>query len=97
MDSWLSNRDQVHPFDKTTFLSDQPGPHLRFMSSFLESQMFASFIDAKVLANYGKSSQAIRVLDARIKLLKYINILFSLLTAIDTLSQVTVCNIYIIF
>ncbi|XP_032781013.1 DENN domain-containing protein 5B isoform X2 [Daphnia magna] len=70
MDSWLSNRDQVHPFDKTTFLSDQPGPHLRFMSSFLESQMFASFIDAKVLANYGQYSHSVRVLDARIKLLK---------------------------
>lgn len=71
MESWLSNRDHVHPFDKTTFLSDQPGPHLRFMSCFLESQMFASFIDAKVLANYGQSCHAIRVLDARIKLLKY--------------------------
>ncbi|XP_046464167.1 DENN domain-containing protein 5B-like isoform X1 [Daphnia pulex] len=70
MDSWLSNRDQVHPFDKTTFLSDQPGPHLRFMSCFLESQMFANFIDAKVLANYGQYSHSVRVLDARIKLLK---------------------------
>ncbi|XP_046442156.1 cytoplasmic dynein 2 heavy chain 1-like [Daphnia pulex] len=64
MDSWLSNRDQVHPFDKTTFLSDQPRPHLRFMSCFLESQMFANFIDAKVLAYYGQYSHSVRVLDA---------------------------------
>lgn len=68
----MSNRDQAHPFDKTTFLSDQPGPHLRFMSCFLESQMFANFIDAKVLANYGQCCHSVRVLDARIRLLKYL-------------------------
>ena len=66
----MSNRDQVNPFDKTTFLSDQPGSHLRFMSSFLESQMFANFVDAKVLANYGQCCHSVRVLDARIRLLK---------------------------
>ena len=72
MDSWLSNRDQVHPFDKTTFLSDQPGPHLPFLSRFLQSQMFATFIDSKVLANYGQYHHSVRVLDARIKLLRLI-------------------------
>lgn len=60
----------MHPFDKTTFLSDQPRHHLRFMSSFLESQLFANFIDAKVLANYGQYSHSVRILDGRIRLLK---------------------------
>jgi DENN domain-containing protein 5 len=70
LESWISNREMVHTFDKTTFLSDQPAPHLPFLSRFLESQMFASFIDSKVLANFGQPSHSVRVLDARIKLLK---------------------------
>lgn len=32
--------------------------------------MFANFIDAKVLANYGQYSHAVRILDSRIRLLK---------------------------
>ena len=71
MESWLSNRDSVPPFDKTTFLSDQPGPHLPFLSCFLEGQMFATFIDSKVLSNFGQCSHSVRVFDDRIKLLRY--------------------------
>ena len=73
MESWLSNRENVHTFDKTTFLSDQPAAHLPFLSRFLESQMFASFIDSKVLANFGQAHHCVRVLDTRIKLLKLAN------------------------
>lgn len=32
-------------FDKTSFLSDQKQSHLAFLSSFLETQMFSTFID----------------------------------------------------
>lgn len=50
MEAWFSQRESMQNFDKTAFLSDQPDPHLPFLSRFLETQMFASLIDNKVLA-----------------------------------------------
>ncbi|XP_074442926.1 DENN domain-containing protein 5A [Larus michahellis] len=44
-ESWFTNREQMQNFDKASFLSDQPEPYLPFLSRFLETQMFASFID----------------------------------------------------
>ncbi|VDP95843.1 unnamed protein product, partial [Trichobilharzia regenti] len=35
-------------FDKVGFLSDQPETHLPFLSAFLETQMFASFLDSRI-------------------------------------------------
>lgn len=35
-------------FDKVSFLSDQPETHLAFLSAFLETQMFTSFLDQRV-------------------------------------------------
>ncbi|XP_022697417.1 DENN domain-containing protein 5B-like isoform X4 [Varroa jacobsoni] len=51
IESWLSNNREtsLQNFDKTSFLSDQPQQHLAFLSKFIETQMFTSFIDAKVL------------------------------------------------
>lgn len=40
--------DEGSPFDKMAFLSDQPRKHLPFLSRFVETQSFTSFIDAKV-------------------------------------------------
>ncbi|CAH8665325.1 unnamed protein product [Schistosoma rodhaini] len=37
----------LHGFDKVGFLSDQPETHLPFLSAFLETQMFASFLDSR--------------------------------------------------
>lgn len=31
-----------------SFLSDHPKPHLPFLSAFLETQIFASFVDGKL-------------------------------------------------
>ena len=39
------NSESVINFDKTSFLSDQKQSFLPFLSSFLESQMFSTFID----------------------------------------------------
>uniref|UniRef100_UPI00358FF0A7 DENN domain-containing protein 5A-like isoform X2 n=1 Tax=Myxine glutinosa TaxID=7769 RepID=UPI00358FF0A7 len=47
-------REQTHNFDKASFLSDQPEPHLPFLSRFLETQMFASFVDAKIASQSNK-------------------------------------------
>ncbi|CAH8637671.1 unnamed protein product [Heterobilharzia americana] len=51
-------------FDKVGFLSDQPETHLPFLSAFLETQMFASFLDSRInwnnLFNSLSDSQAIQ-------------------------------------
>lgn len=54
-------------FDKATFLSDQATQSLPFLAQFLETQMFASFIDSKILANFNEIDPNLRVFDKRIK------------------------------
>jgi hypothetical protein len=58
-------------FDKATFLSDQPEQHLPFLSRFIESQMFATLIDNKIMANWSEVEPNLRVFDRRIRLLRY--------------------------
>ena len=53
-DQWKRDREQFHNFDRTAFLSDQPEKHLPFLSAFLETQMFRSFIDEKIEAYYNR-------------------------------------------
>ncbi|XP_012286548.1 DENN domain-containing protein 5B isoform X3 [Orussus abietinus] len=69
-DEWLSNRDSMHVFDKATFLSDQPAQHLPFLSRFLETQMFASLVDSKVMSTWSDLDFNIKVFDNRIANLK---------------------------
>lgn len=69
-DEWLNNRDSMHVFDKATFLSDQPTQHLPFLSRFLETQMFASLVDSKVMSTWSELDFNIRVFDQRISLLR---------------------------
>uniref|UniRef100_A0A0A9WD06 DENN domain-containing protein 5B n=2 Tax=Lygus hesperus TaxID=30085 RepID=A0A0A9WD06_LYGHE len=69
-DEWLSNRESMQNFDKATFLSDQPQHHLPFLSRFIETQMFATLIDNKILSNWGKMETNLRVFERRIKFLK---------------------------
>uniref|UniRef100_A0A0X3NW61 DENN domain-containing protein 5A n=1 Tax=Schistocephalus solidus TaxID=70667 RepID=A0A0X3NW61_SCHSO len=40
----------LQAFDKVGFLSDCPETHIPFLSAFLETQMFASFLDARLLS-----------------------------------------------
>lgn len=56
----------MHVFDKATFLSDQPAQHLPFLSRFLETQMFASLVDNKVMSSWTELDFNIKVFDNRI-------------------------------
>ncbi|XP_064417696.1 DENN domain-containing protein 5B [Latimeria chalumnae] len=67
LDSWLTNREQMQNFDKASFLSDQPEPYLPFLSHFIETQMFATFIDNKIMSQWEEKDPLLRVLDSRIE------------------------------
>ncbi|KAJ3612129.1 hypothetical protein NHX12_020406 [Muraenolepis orangiensis] len=66
LQAWISNREQMHNFDKASFLSDQPEPYLPFLSHFIETQMFATFIDHKIMSQWEAKEPLLRVFDARI-------------------------------
>ncbi|XP_069079738.1 DENN domain-containing protein 5A isoform X2 [Pleurodeles waltl] len=74
-ESWFSNRDQMQNFDKASFLSDQPEPYLPFLSRFLETQMFASFIDYKIMCHDEDDKDPIlRVFDFRVDKIRLLNV-----------------------
>ncbi|XP_068176804.1 DENN domain-containing protein 5A isoform X7 [Antennarius striatus] len=74
-ESWFTNRDQMQNFDKASFLSDQPEPYLPFLSRFLETQMFASFIDSKILCHEDEEKEhTLRVFDARVDKIRLLNV-----------------------
>ncbi|CAD5212281.1 unnamed protein product [Bursaphelenchus okinawaensis] len=63
-------RDSVVDFDKASFLSDQPDSYLPFLAAFLETQMFTSFIDAKLKAQFNEVDENLMLFDKRINDLK---------------------------
>lgn len=68
---WLTNRESLQNFDKASFLSDQQQHHRPFLSRFLESQMFATLIDNKIMAMWDTESDPhLKLFDNRIKILK---------------------------
>uniref|UniRef100_A0A4W5L353 DENN/MADD domain containing 5B n=1 Tax=Hucho hucho TaxID=62062 RepID=A0A4W5L353_9TELE len=67
LESWLGNRDGTSNFDKGSFLSAQPSPHLHFLSWFLETAMFSSFLDSKVLSRWADQEPLQRVFDGRLE------------------------------
>ncbi|XP_021707932.1 DENN domain-containing protein 5A isoform X3 [Aedes aegypti] len=80
-DEWLSNRESLHNFDKASFLSDQPQHHRPFLSQFLESQMFVTLIDNKIMLSWGDDGSLLdslngdveynlKLFDNRIKILR---------------------------
>ncbi|XP_078537096.1 DENN domain-containing protein 5A isoform X4 [Lissotriton helveticus] len=74
-ESWFSNRDQMQNFDKASFLSDQPEPYLPFLSRFLETQMFASFVDYKIMCHDEDDKDPIlRVFDFRVDKIRLLNV-----------------------
>ncbi|XP_058015526.1 DENN domain-containing protein 5A isoform X1 [Ahaetulla prasina] len=74
-ESWFTNREQMQNFDKASFLSDQPEPYLPFLSRFLETQMFASFIDNKIMCHDGEDKDPIlRVFDFRVDKIRLLNV-----------------------
>ncbi|XP_053304823.1 DENN domain-containing protein 5A isoform X2 [Spea bombifrons] len=74
-ESWFTNREQMQNFDKASFLSDQPEPYLPFLSRFLETQMFASFIDNKILCHDDDDKDPVlRVFDSRVDKIRLLNV-----------------------
>ncbi|KAL1238173.1 DENN domain-containing protein 5A [Trichinella pseudospiralis] len=63
-DSFVSSRDSMQNFDKSTFLSDQPQSRMPFLAAFLETQMFTSFIDAKILAEWDQPDPFVKLFDS---------------------------------
>ena len=70
LEDWTSNREQMQNFDKASFLSDQPQQFLPFLSPFTETQMFASFIDMKIMGTWEELDPKIAVFDQRVESLK---------------------------
>lgn len=69
-EEWLTNRESLQNFDKASFLSEHPQHHRPFLSRFLESQMFATLIDNKIMTFFGSSHPEIHLFDQRIKNLR---------------------------
>ncbi|XP_061085247.1 DENN domain-containing protein 5B-like isoform X3 [Conger conger] len=67
LEAWLTNREQMHNFDKASFLSDQPEPYLPFLSHFIETQMFATFVDNKIMSQWEEKEPLLRVFDGRVE------------------------------
>lgn len=60
---------------QASFLSDQPEPYLPFLSRFLETQMFASFIDSKILCHDDEEKEhTLRVFDTRVDKIRMLNV-----------------------
>ncbi|KAM9845814.1 LOW QUALITY PROTEIN: DENN domain-containing protein 5B [Aulostomus maculatus] len=74
LEAWLTSREQMHNFDKASFLSDQPEPYLPFLSHFIETQMFATFIDNKIMSQWEEKEPLLRVFDSRIERARLYNV-----------------------
>lgn len=59
---------------QASFLSDQPEPYLPFLSHFIETQMFATFIDNKIMSQWEEKEPLLRVFDARIDKARLYNV-----------------------
>ncbi|XP_078663864.1 DENN domain-containing protein 5B-like isoform X2 [Branchiostoma floridae x Branchiostoma belcheri] len=70
LESWFSNREQMTNFDKAAFLSDQPDIYLPFLSPFIETQMFATLVDNKIMANWEPIDDNLKIFDAKIENIK---------------------------
>lgn len=50
-----------------SFLSVQPATHLRFLSRFLETSMFSSFVDGKVISRWADREPMQQLFDNRLE------------------------------
>ncbi|XP_022111708.1 DENN domain-containing protein 5A-like [Acanthaster planci] len=67
IESWFANREHMQNFDKASFLSDQPEAYLPFLFPFVETQMFATFIDNKIISNWEEKEERLKIFDGRIE------------------------------
>ncbi|VDO28728.1 unnamed protein product, partial [Onchocerca flexuosa] len=70
LETYFASRESVTNFDKTAFLSDQPNKNLPFLAAFLETQMFTSFIDAKIISQWETTDENLQIFDSRIQTLR---------------------------
>ena len=73
IDTWWSSREYSGNFDSKMFLIEQPSPRLPFLSHFIATQMFVSFIDLKIISLIDASKNAdpnVKIFDDRIRRLK---------------------------
>ncbi|EJD76429.1 DENN domain-containing protein 5A [Loa loa] len=70
LETYFASRESVTNFDKATFLSDQPSKNLPFLAAFLETQMFTSFIDAKIVSQWKTADENLQIFDSRIQTLR---------------------------
>lgn len=59
---------------QASFLSDQPEPYLPFLSHFIETQMFATFVDNKIMSQWEEKEPLLRVFDGRIDKARLYNV-----------------------
>lgn len=59
---------------QASFLCDQPEPYLPFLSRFIETQMFATFIDNKIMSQWEEKDSLLRVFDSRIEKRRLYNV-----------------------
>uniref|UniRef100_A0A0K0DEU5 UDENN domain-containing protein n=1 Tax=Angiostrongylus cantonensis TaxID=6313 RepID=A0A0K0DEU5_ANGCA len=69
-EAYDDSRESLVCFDKASFLSDQPDSHLAFLAAFLETQMFASLIDAKILSQWETPDENLVLFDSRIAMMR---------------------------
>lgn len=71
----ILNLTHICVYVQASFLSDQPEPYLPFLSRFLETQMFASFIDSKILCHDDEEREhTLRVFDSRVDKVRMLNV-----------------------
>ncbi|VDM60152.1 unnamed protein product [Angiostrongylus costaricensis] len=69
-EAYDNSRESLVCFDKASFLSDQPDSHLAFLAAFLETQMFTSLIDAKILSQWETPDENLVLFDSRIAMMR---------------------------
>ena len=74
LEEYLKSREALQSFDKATFLIDQPEDSLPFLSRFLETQLFASFIDHKIVNPDRQST----LFDIRVQMLRWVYAFYTL-------------------
>lgn len=70
IESWWTSREYSGNFDSKMFLIEQPSPRLPFLSHFIGTQMFASFIDLKIISLIDRSKGLepnVKIFDDRVK------------------------------
>ena len=61
INDWYKNREFMDNFDSKMFLIEQPSPYLPFLSHFLTTQMFVSYIDLKIESFYQQADPTVTV------------------------------------